>query len=310
MNTVTLELNKEQMDIVLDFYEDFYIENNNPHAIARAKIDYCVITFFKSGKVVFQGENASYEASIWQDFNSRNNNNNNNNNDQENTIPSSYIITTHGGSDEVGTGDYFGPISVAATYVNNEDIKYLIELGVKDSKKLSDDKILEIAPKIISKIKYVQLCVDNNKYNELVTKGFNMNKIKAYLHNQALILLIRKNNLVNPRIIVDQFAEKDLYYSYLNGVNEVYRNIEFMTKAESISPAVAAASIIARYSFLKHWELIEKHYNITIPKGAGAAVDTFGQLFIKIHGIDEFKKICKYNFKNTEKILNSLNKLF
>ena len=305
MNTVTLELNKEQMDIVLDFYEDFYIENNNPHAIARAKIDYCVITFFKSGKVVFQGENASYEASIWQDLSSRNNNN-----DQENTIPSSYIITTHGGSDEVGTGDYFGPISVAATYVNNEDIKYLIELGVKDSKKLSDDKILEIAPKIISKIKYVQLCVDNNKYNELVTKGFNMNKIKAYLHNQALILLIRKNNLVNPRIIVDQFAEKDLYYSYLNGVNEVYRNIEFMTKAESISTAVAAASIIARYSFLKHWELIEKHYNITIPKGAGAAVDTFGQLFIKIHGIDEFKKICKYNFKNTEKILNSLNKLF
>ena len=83
-----------------------------------------------------------------------------------------------------------------------------------------------------------------------------------------------------------------------------------MTKAESISPAVAAASIIARYSFLKHWELIEKHYNITIPKGAGAAVDTFGQLFIKIHGIDEFKKICKYNFKNTDKILNSLNKLF
>lgn len=306
MNTVTLELNNEQMDIVLDFYEDFYIENNNPHAIARAKIDDCVITFFKSGKVVFQGENASYEASIWQDFNSINNINN----DQENTIPSSYIITTHGGSDEVGTGDYFGPISVAATYVNNEDIKYLIELGVKDSKKLSDDKILEIAPKIISKIKYVQLCVDNNKYNELVTIGFNMNKIKAYLHNQALILLIKKNNLVNPRIIVDQFAEKDLYYSYLNGVNEVYRNIEFMTKAESISPAVAAASIIARYSFLKHWELIEKHYNITIPKGAGAAVDTFGQLFIKIHGIDEFKKICKYNFKNTEKILNSLNKLF
>ena len=304
MNTITLELNTEQMNIVLDFYEDFLIDNNNPYAIARAKIDDCVITFFKSGKIVFQGENASYEASIWSEIND-----DDKKIESPSTINSNYILTTHGGSDEVGTGDYFGPISVAATYVSNDDIKYLIELGVKDSKKLSDDKILEIAPKIISKIKYTQLCLDNIKYNELVANGFNMNKIKAYMHNQALSLLIKKNNLNNPRLIVDQFAEKDLYYSYLREVKEVVRNIEFMTKAESSSPAVAAASIIARYSFLKHWELIEKHYNITIPKGAGAAVDTFGQLFIKIHGLEEFKKICKYNFKNTEKVLSSLNKL-
>lgn len=304
MNTITLELNNEQMNIVLDFYEDFLIDNNNPYAIARAKIDDCVITFFKSGKVVFQGESASYEASIWSEIKD-----DDKKIESPSPINSNYILTTHGGSDEVGTGDYFGPISVAATYVSNDDIKYLIELGVKDSKKLSDDKILEIAPKIISKIKYTQLCLDNIKYNELVANGFNMNKIKAYMHNQALSLLIKKNNLNNPRLIVDQFAEKDLYYSYLREVKEVVRNIEFMTKAESSSPAVAAASIIARYSFLKHWELIEKHYNITIPKGAGAAVDTFGQLFIKIHGLEEFKKICKYNFKNTEKVLSSLNKL-
>lgn len=304
MNTITLELNNEQMNIVLDFYEDFLIDNNNPYAIARAKIDDCVITFFKSGKVVFQGENASYEASIWSEMKD-----DDKKIESPSPINSNYILTTHGGSDEVGTGDYFGPISVAATYVSNDDIKYLIELGVKDSKKLSDEKILEIAPKIISKIKYTQLCLDNIKYNKLVANGFNMNKIKAYMHNQALSLLIKKNNLNNPRLIVDQFAEKDLYYSYLREVKEVVRNIEFMTKAESSSPAVAAASIIARYSFLKHWELIEKHYNITIPKGAGAAVDTFGQLFIKIHGLEEFKKICKYNFKNTEKVLSSLNKL-
>ena len=304
MNTITLELNNEQMNIVLDFYEDFLIDNNNPYAIARAKIDDCVITFFKSGKVVFQGESASYEASIWSEMKD-----DDKKIESPSPINSNYILTTHGGSDEVGTGDYFGPISVAATYVSNDDIKYLIELGVKDSKKLSDDKILEIAPKIISKIKYTQLCLDNIKYNELVANGFNMNKIKAYMHNQALSLLIKKNNLNNPRLIVDQFAEKDLYYSYLKDVKEVVRNIEFMTKAESSSPAVAAASIIARYSFLKHWELIEKHYNITIPKGAGATVDTFGQLFIKIHGLEEFKKICKYNFKNTEKVLSSLNKL-
>ena len=291
------------MDVLLDFYEDFFIDNNNPYAIARAKIDDCVITFFKSGKVVFQGENANEEASIWKEI--TNITITNEENKKEN-----YIYIAHGGSDEVGTGDYYGPICVAATFTNQEDIKFLIELGVKDSKQLSDEKILEIAPKIIEKIKYIQLSVDNDKYNSLVTQGFNMNKIKAYLHNQALSLLIKKYNLVNPNLIVDQFAEPNLYYSYLANLDNIIKNINFMTKAESSSPAVAAASIIARYSFLKKMQILEKKYNIKIPKGAGAAVDTFGQLFIKIHGIDEFKHICKYNFKNTENVLNSFNKLF
>lgn len=304
MNTVTLEFNQEQIDILLDFYEDFFIDNNNPYALARAKIDDCVITFFKSGKVVFQGKNAQDEANIWKEISSQSIN------IEKESSSNNYIYVAHGGSDEVGTGDYYGPICVAATYVSEADIKFLVELGVKDSKQLSDEKILEIAPKIINKIKYTQLSVNNDKYNSLVSQGYNMNKIKAYLHNQALNLLIKKHNLVNPRLIVDQFAEKQLYYSYLSNVSDIVKNIEFMTKAESISPAVAAASIIARYSFLKRMEILEKHYNIKIPKGAGAAVDTFGQLFIKIHGINEFKHICKYNFKNTEKVLNSLNKLF
>ena len=304
MNTITLELDLEQLNVLLDFYEDFMIDNNNPHAIGRAKIEDCTITFFKSGKVVFQGENAIEEASIWQTISKEK---------EVKELPqnnANYILTTHGGSDEVGTGDYYGPIVVAATYVNEEDIKFLIELGVKDSKQLSDEKILDIAPKIINKIKYIQLSVDNDKYNSLVQQGYNMNKMKAYLHNQALLLLIKKYSLNKPRLIVDQFAEKELYYSYLSSLNDVVRNIEFMTKAESSSPAVAAASIIARYSFLKRMELLEEKYKIKIPKGAGASVDTFGQLFIKIHGIEEFKHICKYNFKNTEKVLNSLNKLF
>ena len=232
MNTITLEVNQEQMNILIDFYEDFFIENNNPHAFARAKIEDCVITFFKSGKVVFQGENAEEEASIWKEITKITNPKQDNKNNQ-------YIYIAHGGSDEVGTGDYYGPICVAATYVSEDDIKFLVEIGVKDSKQLSDDKILEIAPKIISKIKYIQLSVDNDKYNSLVTQGFNMNKIKAYLHNQALSLLIKKYQLINPNLIIDQFAEPSLYYSYLSNVENVIKNINFMTKAELNSPAVA-----------------------------------------------------------------------
>ena len=45
------------------------------------------------------------------------------------------------GSDEVGTGDYFGPITVCAAYVRQDQIHLLKELGVQDSKNLNDEKI-------------------------------------------------------------------------------------------------------------------------------------------------------------------------
>ena len=137
---------------------------------------------------------------------------------------------------------------------------------------------------VISKIKYTRLCLDNIKYNELVANGFNMNKIKAYMHNQALSLLIKKNNLNNPRLIVDQFAEKDLYYSYLKDVKEVVRNIEFITKAESSSPAVAAASIIAKVTrdrLMEEYDRQYPEYGFGSHKGYGtaehiAAVEKYG----------------------------------
>ena len=38
------------------------------------------------------------------------------------------------GSDEVGTGDYFGPVCVCASYVTQDNVDFLIKLGVRDSK--------------------------------------------------------------------------------------------------------------------------------------------------------------------------------
>ena len=59
-----------------------------------------------------------------------------------------------------------------------------------------------------------------------------MNKIKAILHNKMLYSLL--NEIEKPDyIIVDEFAKEDRYYSYLKDVNNVVRNITFMTKASS-----------------------------------------------------------------------------
>ena len=207
------------------------------------------------------------------------------------------------GSDEVGTGDYFGPIVVSSSYVKKDDVNYLKELGVMDSKKITDEKILEIAPKIIKKVKYKSLVLTNKDYNKF-NKDYNMNKIKAIMHNKVLYQMINEEHPVIDAIIVDQFAEKYVYYNYLKNTNLVQRNITFMTKAEDKNIAVACSSIISRYIFIQEFNKISKNVGFNLPKGAGNKVDEIGKLIVQKYGKEILESIAKLNFKNTEKILN------
>ena len=52
---------------------------------------------------------------------------------------------------------------------------------------------------------------------------------------------------------------------------------------------------------------LEEKYKMPIPKGAGEVVDAAGKEFVKKYGIEELRNIAKLNFKNTDKIKNSLN---
>ena len=176
------------------------------------------------------------------------------------------------GSDEVGTGDYFGPIVVCAAYVTREDISFLESLGVKDSKKMTDEKILEVVPKFIKKIPYECIILSNKEYNEKYANGFNMNKLKAILHNKALFNLRNKVSIYDY-IVVDQFAEKYVYFSYLRESTALVRDITFMTKAEDKCLSVACASLISRFVFLKEFAKISESVGELLPKGASTMVD-------------------------------------
>ena len=210
------------------------------------------------------------------------------------------------GSDEVGTGDYFGPIVVTATFVSKEDIPFLEKLGVGDSKKIDDSKILKIAPEIAKKIKYKSVILSNREYNENYTKDINMNKIKAILHNRVLYQLV---NEVRPKydyIIVDEFAREARYYDYIKDQKVIQRNITFMTKAEDKNMAVACGSIISRYIFLKEFDKLCDSIHIPLPKGAGKDVDSIGEEVVEKYGEEKLKDIAKLNFKNTERILHTM----
>ncbi len=207
------------------------------------------------------------------------------------------------GSDEVGVGDLFLPMIVVAAYVSETDIEELKKLGVDDSKKLSDEKIKKLGPTLVLKFDFSKLTLSNEKYNEMILKGENLNSLKARMHNQALYNMYKKHSETN-HIYIDQFVNEDKYFEYLKKDKNIVDNIILKTKGESYYPSVALASIIARYSFLLEKEKLEKKYKIEFPLGAGKKADEFLKLMIEKYSFETIKKIAKLNFKNIRDLNN------
>ena len=292
---VVIKVDEETKNKMIDYYKDKVREKTPPYAIFQAQEEDTIITLYSSGKAMFQGTSAFVDANMWKAIKE---------NDEEDIDTTDYMNVTSVGSDEVGTGDYFGPIVVTSAYVTKEDIPFLKELGCTDSKKITDDKIKRIAPEIIKKIKYKSIILKNEEYNEKYSKENNMNKIKAIMHNKVLSLILDEVDKPDY-VIVDEFARENRYYSYLNEIPNVVKGITFITKAESKNLAVAAASIISRYIFLKEFDKLCDTYHLPFPKGSGASVDEIGQEAVEKYGKDILDKIAKKNFSNTSRILKT-----
>ncbi|HEY9578123.1 MAG TPA: ribonuclease HIII [Pseudobacillus sp.] len=278
-------------------------------AAFTAKTAACTITGYRSGKVLFQGKDALLEAAKWQGETAKAAPAK-----QKKPVsallPPGFSEMSVIGSDEVGTGDYFGPITVVSAFVKTEQLSELRAMGVRDSKDLTDPQIISIAKKIAKVVPYSLLILKNEKYNELQQKGLSQGKIKALLHNQALINLHKKISPERPEaVLIDQFAEKDTYYRHLKDQKEIFReNVFFSTKGESIHLAVAAASIIARYAFVKQMDQLSNEAGFPIPKGAGSQVDVAAARLIHEKGDDALLHFTKKHFANTQKALKLVNK--
>lgn len=299
---VVIKVNDEIKKKMIEYYKDKVRDKKIPYVVFQAQEEDTVITMYESGKVMFQGVSADVDAAMWGTA-LENTKEKQAERKKENA---KYYNCSAVGSDEVGTGDYFGPIVVTATFVSKEDIPFLEKLGVGDSKKIDDSKILKIAPEIAKKIKYKSVILSNREYNENYTKDINMNKIKAILHNRVLYQLI---NEVRPKydyIIVDEFAREARYYDYIKDQKVIQRDITFMTKAEDKNMAVACGSIISRYIFLKEFDKLCDSIHISLPKGAGKDVDSIGEEVVEKYGEEKLKDIAKLNFKNTERILHTM----
>ena len=313
--TITLKVSDNTKKKMIEYFEDKKREKTPQYAVFQADEADTVVTLYESGKAVFQGISADIDANMWKEVESHLNpnkkidiTNSENKKKKEETKkdPKVYYCNSIG-SDEVGTGDYFGPIVVTASFVSKENIPFLEELGVRDSKKLTDEKILEIVPKLIKVIPYESIILSNKEYNEKYSHNINMNKIKAIMHNKVLSK-VKSKNFNYDYIVVDQFAQPYVYFNYLKESTNVVRNITFITKAEDKCLSVACSSIISRYIFLKEFDKLSKNLNLLLLKGASDKVDEIGVKIVNKYGFDKLNEIAKLNFKNTEKIKELISK--
>ncbi len=299
---IVIKVNEETKQKMIEYYKNKVRDKKIPYAIFQAQEEDTVITLYESGKAMFQGTSADVDAAMWGTVLD----NTKEKKEEQKKKDQKYHNCSSVGSDEVGTGDYFGPIVVTAAYVKKEDVERLEKLGVGDSKKITDEKIKKITPELIKIVKYRSMILTNKEYNEKYTKDINMNKIKAILHNKVLYQLMTEEKPDIDYIVVDEFAREKRYYEYLEGIPNIQRNITFMTKAEDKNLAVASASIISRYIFLKEFDKLCDSIHIPLPKGAGRDVDEIGEEVVEKYGEEKLKEIAKYNFKNTDRILHTL----
>ncbi|HCE42515.1 MAG TPA: ribonuclease HIII [Lentisphaeria bacterium] len=212
-------------------------------------------------------------------------------------------FTPHAGVDESGKGDFFGPLVIAAVYVDDDSRGRLLKIGVKDSKKIKNDRKIALLAVQIRKIvggKFAVISIGLESYNRLYLKIGNLNRLLAWGHARAIENLLDREPACKWALS-DKFANEKLI---LNALMEKGRKIEIRqrTKAES-DIAVAAASILARDEFVRKIAELGKDLGIHLPKGAGSIVDEAAARIVEKLGRDRLASVAKMHFKTASKAL-------
>jgi len=283
------------------------------------------ITQYATGKLVLQGRGGSWCRGIWGDVKARYNlhypqaglttelvtthpplSDSKRSADDPQTVdlPLPYI-----GIDESGKGDYFGPLVVAAVWVDSKLEEELKRLGVRDSKRLSDQRCAEMAAKIASvgkglfKIVAISPRAYNSLYRDIKGENKNLNHLLAWGHARALEDLLAKRD--SQCAVSDQFGDEKYLKSKLMARGKDVDLIQ-VPRAEEYT-AVAAASILARYEFLRRLNDLGNSHGVSLPKGASKEVIRVARGLVRKKGPEVLQEISKVHFKTTRHVLDGLD---
>ncbi len=270
-----------------------------PYARFAAGKDKLTVVFYESGKLVVQGKGTQefIEFVLEPEVLRRAERG-------YETILNPDLLLPRIGVDESGKGDFFGPLCIAAVYVNEPVVKALEKAGVRDSKRITSDKrIREVAdviretPRCVASV----VAIGNESYNRLHAKMGSVNRILAWGHARVIENLLEQRDRLNPppaRAISDQFASNKAVVA--KALMSLGREIELVQKHKAEEDlAVAAASILARCEFVNRLTELEKKYGAKLPKGASTAVDAAAKSFFEKHGADELAKVAKMHFRTS-----------
>jgi len=204
------------------------------------------------------------------------------------------------GTDETGKGDYFGDLVIAGVWADQRLEDILAGLGVCDSKRLSDSRARELAERIEDLCPVEVVRISPVKYNELYEKMGNLNKLLAWGHARVLENLLGRVSA--DLAICDQFGDERYVREALMRQG---RRIELIQKTGAESDlVVAAASIVARATFLSRLANLSREVGIKLPKGAlhihGAARELHQR-----GGLELLGKVAKLHFRTTQQIIRS-----
>jgi len=292
-SSFTYQINEEQGETLRTCLKGLGFEFSDlAYGHFGARQGKCSVSYYKSGKVVIQGKDArqfiefTFEPVILQEARLGY---------EKELNPEMYA--PHFGIDESGKGDFFGPLVIAGAYVDEKLAEQLLELGVKDSKKISSDaKALELADKIKRVLSFRQevLLIGPKRYNELYLKFGNLNRLLAWGHAKVIELMHQR--VPNcPRALSDQFAHPSLIQRELK-TKKIEILLEQRTKAES-DIAVAAASILARAGFLRKLGDLGTPYGLKLLKGCSSQVVAQGKELFEKAGAEGLREVSKAHFK-------------
>lgn len=266
-----------------------YVFDIAAHSVWRARGKNVVVTLYKSGKLLAQGGGTQDFVNAYISKNQL----------RLIEIPSksddlNHEFTSWIGTDESGKGDYFGPLVIASVLVDEKNKKLFEDLGLKDSKKLTDAVISKFAVQIKNNSTFSVVTINPNKYNELYKKFNNLNKMLAWGHARAIENILEKTPCQNA--ISDKFGNENLIKNALMQSGKSINLIQQVRAERDL--AVAAASIVARDEFVKKILALSVKYQLNLPKGASDKVVAQAKL-AKSKNIP-LEEIAKLHFKTTQ----------
>jgi len=263
-----------------------------PHTIFSAQKKGVSCTLYSSGKLTVQGKDKDHfitfylEPEILQALSF--------------SYPETQVdLSPRIGIDEAGKGDFFGPLCIAGVYADEEKIKKLLELGVKDSKKMSDQTVLKLSSKIRLICPHSIVRIPPKRYNEIYENFHNLNSLLAWGHATAITELVQKTGC--NKATIDQFASEHVVIEALERKKISVELTQRHRGEEDV--VVAAASILARAAFLEGLKNLSEECGIELPKGASPSVVKAGKELVSKYGKEMLRNVAKVHFKTLSDIL-------